>query len=430
LAAASAAMNAAASFAGIGRGAAGPRAGSTIAFFGARTRTAVASAAVIEPGGGADQGRSGVDLGQDVLGPCWLGDDRRRGGGNRGNCGAARAAQRLLTPRRVPLREFAIRSSLQPAGDSLAMWPLQESQRMAGMDARVYGTALVAMAAVLWSTAGLFVRLIDLDAWTILAWRSAFAALSLCLIVVVRQRRNALHAFHAIGWPGLVAIPIAVVSMGAYVIALKLTTVANVMIIYATVPFVAAGIAFLWIGERSGPRVLLASTIALAGIVILAGSATRRQDISGNAVAFLMTLAFGGQLVMARRNHRLDMAVVNSIAAALCAMLCWPLAASGLPTAYQLVVLALFGITTTSLAYLLFLIGGRYIPSGEAGLLGLIDVVLGPFWVWLAFGERPGGAAFVGGSLVLASVFWYLSGRLPAKGKRPVENGNGQPHGT
>src|ERR1051326_2518524 len=111
--------------------------------------------------------------------------------------------------------------------------------RMAEIGSHAYGVALVSAAAVLWSTGGFFVRLLDLDVWTMLAWRSLFAALSLALVVMVQNRQHALRAVRAIGWPGLAAIPIAVVSMGAYVIALKLTTVANVMIVYATVPFVA-----------------------------------------------------------------------------------------------------------------------------------------------------------------------------------------------
>lgn len=277
--------------------------------------------------------------------------------------------------------------------------------------ARAYGMALVAAAAVLWSTAGLFVRLLDLDVWTVLAWRSLFAALSLATVFAIRNGRETLRAVHAMGRPGLAAIPIAVISMGSYVIALKLTTVANVMVVYATVPFVAAGVAFVWIGERAAFRALAASAVALIGIVIMAGSATRPQDIAGNAVAFLMTLAFGTQLVTARRYPSLEMASINAIAAALCAVICWPLASAAIPSPPQLVILALFGITTTALAYILFLTGGRHIPSGEAGLIGLIDVVLAPFWVWLAFREEPGQAAIIGGALVLASMLWYLGGQ-------------------
>jgi len=268
---------------------------------------------------------------------------------------------------------------------------------------------LVTVAAVLWSTAGLFVRLLDLDVWTILAWRSVFAALSLALFVIIQNGRNTLSGVRAIGWPGLIAVPMAAVAMGSFVLALKLTTVANVMVVYATVPFVAAGVAYLWIGERLGGRFVLAGAAALVGILTVAGFATRPQDVAGNFVAFLMPLAFGAQLVMARRYPTLEMAPVNAMGAALCAILCWPYIASGIPTPHQLLILALFGITNAALGYILFLTGGRHIPSGEAGLIGLIDVVLGPLWVWLAFREQPGKAAILGGCLVLAAVIWYLS---------------------
>jgi drug/metabolite transporter (DMT)-like permease len=142
----------------------------------------------------------------------------------------------------------------------------------------------------------------------------------------------------------------------------------------------------------------------------MAGPATRARDVEGDAVALLMTLTFGTQLVTARQYPTLNMAPVNAIAAAVCAILCWPLAVHIVPPPTQLAILALFGVTTTALAYVLFLTGGRYIPSSEAGLIGLLDVVLGPLWVWLAFGERPSQAALVGGGIVLASVLWYLSG--------------------
>jgi drug/metabolite transporter (DMT)-like permease len=200
--------------------------------------------------------------------------------------------------------------------------------------------------------------------------------------------------------------------MGGYVLALKLTSVANVMVIYATVPFVAAGIAFAWNGERTNRRALLASGVALAGIFVLVGGAAALKDLAGDGLAFLMTLAFAIQLVMARRYPKLEMSMINAAAAALCAISCWLLTPVGIPTSHQLLILALFGVTTTALAYLLFLTGGRYLPSGEAGLIGLLDVVLGPLWVWFFLAERPGAPALIGGGLVLASVCWYLSSQL------------------
>ncbi len=277
---------------------------------------------------------------------------------------------------------------------------------------RVYGIAMVTAASLFWSTAGLFVRLLHVDVWTMMAWRSLFASLALAAVVLLQHGPRTPAVFRAIGWPGLAAIPISALSMFCYVAALELTSVANVLTVYATVPFVAAGIAFVWMGERVERRVLVASGMALLGILVMVGAATSPHDIAGNALAFLMTLTFGIMLVLARRHPSIGMAAVNALAAGLCALVCWPLSSAPMPDAGQLMILAAFGTVTTALAYLMFLTGGRHIPSGEAGLIALLDVVLGPLWVWLAFAERPATAAIVGGAIVLGAVAWYLADGL------------------
>lgn len=288
-----------------------------------------------------------------------------------------------------------------------------------GRSDRFYGIALVAAATTLWSTAGLYVRFLDLDLWTMQAWRALFAALSLFALIGIANGRRTLPTIRSIGWPGVAAVPISAISAVSYIAALKLTTVANVLVVYATVPLVAASIAFLWGGERITRQSLVASVVALAGIAVMAGAATRPGDIAGNALSFVMTLTFAILLVMVRRFPGLAMAPVNALGAALAAVICWPLMAGGVPSLGELLVLALFGATTTGLSYLLFLTGARYIPSSEAGLVGLIEVVLGPLWVWLAFGEQPGRPAIIGGGLVLAAVVWYLPNRSP----RPEQGG-------
>ena len=275
---------------------------------------------------------------------------------------------------------------------------------------RARGIALVALASVVWSTGGLYVRFLDLDLWTLQAWRSLFSALSLLAVVLLDKGRDAPKAFRDMGVLGLLAAPIAGVSMICFVAALKFTTVANVMVIYATVPFVAAGVAYLWVRERIERRTLIASVLALLGVSIMAGNATRAADLLGNALSFLMTLSFSVLLVMARRYPSMAMAPINALGALLCAAFCFPLVTGGVPSLSEMLTLAVFGATTTGFAYLLFLNGGRLIPSSEAGLVGLLDVPLAPLWVWLVFGEEPAGSALIGGGIVLAALVWCLSG--------------------
>jgi drug/metabolite transporter (DMT)-like permease len=288
------------------------------------------------------------------------------------------------------------------------------------MHGRAYGILLVSIATVMWSVAGLFVRMLDLDVWSVLGWRSFFGGATLLLITLYQNRRRPIASRGMLPLY-LVAAIFSGISMYGYIAALKLTTVANVLAIYATVPFVAAGVAFVWMGERPERRVLVASAIAFVGVLIVAGFAARMQDLAGSALALLMTVSFSILVVMARRYHALQMAPVNALGSGLCLVLCLPLMSHTMPSLSELAILSVFGATTSGLAYLLFTTGGRYIPPGEAGLIAILDIVLGPLWVWLAFGENPGLAAVVGGGLILCAVIWYLWGRLRAGRRRGDE---------
>lgn len=280
------------------------------------------------------------------------------------------------------------------------------------MSGRTYGILLVCIATVMWSSAGLFVRLLGLDTWTTLGWRSLFGGLTLLVISLYRKGRpGQVGTPHALGLY-LFAGFIAGLSMYGYIGAIKLTSVANVLAIYATTPFICAAIAFLWLRERPERRVMIASGIALIGVFIVVGFAARLSDVAGNGLALLMTVSFAYLLVLARRHPALKLAPVNAIGSGLCVLLSLPLMSHDIPSASQLAILAIFGSTTSGIAYLLFMTGSRHIQAAEAGLIGLTDIVLGPLWVYLAFGEDPGGPTMIGGALILLSVLWYMWGRL------------------
>lgn len=286
---------------------------------------------------------------------------------------------------------------------------------MAALRGRAYGITLITIATVLWSTAGLFVRTLgDLDVWTMQAGRAFFGAVSLLVVIAVDKRRAAPRAIIDIGRAGWIAVPLSALSMITYIAAVKLTTVANVLICYATLPFFAAAMAWVAMREPAGRRTLIASGVALAGIVVMAGSAVGPEDIAGVALAIAMTAAFAVLVVMARRYPRLNMGSVNLWAAILCGVLCWLVSPQVLPSWRDLTIIAVFGFVTTGLAYLLFLSGARYIRSGEAGLIAILDVILGPVWVWWAFDENPGLAAIIGGGIVLSALVWYLTRRSKA----------------
>ncbi len=277
------------------------------------------------------------------------------------------------------------------------------------MASRTYGILLVILSAIFWSTAGSFVRMANLKSWTLIGWRSLFAFLTLAGFAAYEHRTNLKKAVTGMGSSGVVAVTISVLSTIAYIFALNLTTVANVMIVYAVLPFIAALISYVWIRERVTVRLLGAGLAAFFGIAIMAGSAATAKDILGIIAAFVMTATFASQIVHSKVHPKLDLNVAMALAAGACGLIAIPFMEPGLPSPTALLACALYGGLTSGLAYVLALNGGRYITAGESGFIQMLDVVLGPLLVWIFFAEQPGKTVLAGGAIVLSAVVWYLA---------------------
>ncbi|MDO6963237.1 DMT family transporter [Rhizobium alvei] len=274
---------------------------------------------------------------------------------------------------------------------------------------RQLGILLVLFSTLLWSTAGLFVRMAELDVWSIVGWRSAFSFVTLGTFMLVRNRMTSDDGNgRQFGWLGLFAGSVSVVATISYVAALQWTTVANVMIVYAALPFLATLIAFLWFRERVTKRFILAGSVAFLGVVLTVGAAVSPRDLLGIGAAFAMTAGFALQLVIARRHPAMDSTAITVLAAGGALLVALPFMPGGIPAPQQLLACALYGILTTGIAYILILMGSRLIGAAEASLLSLLDVVLGPLWVWIFYDERVGLPVLAGGAVVLTAVVWYI----------------------
>jgi drug/metabolite transporter (DMT)-like permease len=270
------------------------------------------------------------------------------------------------------------------------------------------GVTLVTVAAIIWSTAGFFTRLISADTWTLLFWRSVFGALFLGAVLVWQERRDTLRAIRMMGWPGWAVALLSTVIIVTYLSALRLTAVADVMIIQATLPFMVAALAWLAMRETASRATLVASILATIGVIVMLGGAPVAGNPWGDVLAFVSTVAYAATLVVLRWHREVSMTAAACLSAVLGAVVTWPFAAPTAVSAQDLFYLMLFGTSQTGLAFLLLTIGSRLIPATENALIGTLEAPLGPLWVWLAFGEVPTMAALVGGTVVLGAVVGHI----------------------
>lgn len=279
------------------------------------------------------------------------------------------------------------------------------------------GLLLVTASAVAWSTAGLFTRLIPLDAWTILAWRGLFSALGTAAVIAAMKRGVGWRGYLGTGWPEWLFACVSAVGMILFISSLRHTTVAHVAIIYATVPFVAAGLAWLVMREKPVAGAIGGSLVALAGIVLMVGFGGQ-GGLVGDVLALGMTLCMAAIMVIAR--HFRDIAVMPAacMSGLLSSLLSWPFGAPLAVSGEQLLLLALFGIAS-AVGLALFTLGARLLPAVETALIGSLDTPLAPLWVWLFFAEMPDPATIVGGMIVFGAVAVHL-----ARSTRRVSSSN------
>lgn len=281
---------------------------------------------------------------------------------------------------------------------------------MSGIDRA--GVAMTFWSAVVWSTGGFFVRLIPLDLWTMLGWRSVFGLLSILAFALWQKGPRGLEFGKLLNWPGLLVVLCAGVGMICFVASTKLTSVANVAVLYATLPFMTAALAWLWLRERPSLRTMVASTAALAGVAIMAWGSIHGGHLLGDGIAIAMTVLTAGLAVTVRKHRDTPILEAVIVGCVLAMVTGFALGDPETATGVDLVWLALFGVLTMGLGMAMFTVGARRIPSAQAALLGAVETPLAPLWVWLAFNEVPSAATFIGGGLILAALIWHFANEL------------------
>jgi len=260
---------------------------------------------------------------------------------------------------------------------------------------------------VAWSTAGFFTRLISADAWTMLAWRGIFGALSLALVLTVMPRQGHWRALRTLGWWGWIFVLQSSAGMIFFLMALRRTTVAHVAVIYATVPFLAAALGWLAMRERPGAGAVVSSLVALTGVAIMVGLGGEGA-VSGDLFALGMTLTMAVAMVVARRFPTMPFLHAACLSALFSGLISIPFSTPLSVSGHDLLLLALFGIAMFSVGLPLFTLGARLLPPIETALIGSLDAPLAPLWVWLAFKETPSAATLLGGAIVFAAVAFHV----------------------
>src|SRR5581483_216229 len=178
-------------------------------------------------------------------------------------------------------------------------------------------------------------------------------------------------------------------------VALNHTSVANVLFMQALAPILAAVLG-TFLGDPVGRRTWLAMGVAVAGVALMVGGPGRPSAL-GLGLSLVMSASFAGMIVLTRHHREVSMAPATFISQLLVLAVAAPFAHPGAAGGKDVALLATLGICQIGLGFALLTVGARLIPAGEVALITLLEIVLGPLWVWAFLSQRPSTATLIGG---------------------------------
>ena len=286
----------------------------------------------------------------------------------------------------------------------------RSTRRAIPVSGRRLGLLLAATGMFLVSTDSLLIRIADVDGWTIafmgalwstpLMWSIAARSLGRDLATQLRRFRGPLLLTGVLG----------ATSSTAFITAVTLTEVANVVAIIAAAPIFAAVVSRIVLGERTSSRTWRSIALTISGIIVIVGGSLAGGGISGDLLALVAIGGFSVNLTIWRRYPELPRTLVVAMTA-LCTLLVTAIPSDpfSIDRTTLLATLAMGGFFGP-LARFCMATATRHAPAAEVSLMTPVETVCASLWVWLWFEEVPPTPTFVGGAIVLAAVAYGVTG--------------------
>ena len=269
--------------------------------------------------------------------------------------------------------------------------------------------ALMVVVALMWSTAGVVTRHLEsARSFEVTFWRAFFTTVSLLVILpLFRGRRVFAELKHANAalWASGVCWS---VMFTAYMLALTLTSVANVLVTMSLGPLFTALVARVFIGHRIALRTWVAIAAAGLGIAIMYGAQVSGEQMLGTLVALCVPVAGATNWTVTQHSHAkgrdVDLVPAVFVGAVISAVVTLPLAYPFQATTHDLGLLVYLGLGQLAIPCVLSVLCARVLQAPEMSLLALLEVIFGIALAWWGAGEAPGLTVLTGGSLVIGAL--------------------------
>jgi len=274
---------------------------------------------------------------------------------------------------------------------------------------KAVGFILVFIAALSWSTAGLFTRVVSTDIPTTLFWRSFTGGLCVLAVYMILRRTANIRKLFQFGVGEAVMAVVNAIATICFISSFFYTTIANVVFVSGTMPLITFVLAMIFLKEKLTLITTIACLLSAVGVMFIMWGAQNFGDIIGLALAFGMTTFLASLTVAVKYYPKADMVKATYLAAFLGALLVAPFATFGETSTSDYQWLFLYGFVNVGLGFAVYLVGVSKITAVAAALISLLEVLLAPIWAAWLFNEELGQRTIVGGGVILFATIMYLT---------------------
>ena len=267
------------------------------------------------------------------------------------------------------------------------------------------GVLMIAVSALFLSTSGVALRAIDeAGGWQILFFRSFAFSITVFLYLTFKKDVSLRAEIASLKWNDFLVVVFMATGFLAYVFALLHTTVANAVFIIGAAPLLMAFLGWLVLRERVSGRTWLAIVGAIAGLIIIVTGEFSGGRYLGNLIALWIPISYAFTVILIRKSQRTHMLAALLLAGILAMVLSAMFVPTFAVSRHDLLISFYLGIFQVGLGFILLFLGARYVPAAQVGLIGLIETICAPIWVWVTVDEMPSMATLFGGLIILASI--------------------------
>jgi DME family drug/metabolite transporter len=270
---------------------------------------------------------------------------------------------------------------------------------------KIPGFLLVSLGGLFLSSGGTIFKLFQTnDVWTIYFWRSFFFTPTVVLFLFFTSKETIIHKFKSIGLIGIFCGALYATGSGAYMFAMKHTTVANVLFIISTQTFMLALAGYFFLKEKINFSTAVAIIMAAIGIYIMIGTRISNGTMLGNAFAFITPICFTFIVMIIRRYHSIDMVPAVALSGVFCMIAGFLMCNDITINMHDVGLAVLFGSLQYAPGFICLTLGSRTTEAAKVGIFAFSEAIAGPIWAWIFVSEQPPLGVFIGGIIIFAAL--------------------------